>query len=105
MGASFIMPWFWILFAVAVCIAVGVASGYLPAVRAAALDPIVALLWSVERICQAKDIGGGLCPTENVLPFTRRQTQDWISLGPCSTSASVLISSLLPSVPRVSLFP
>ena len=43
MGASFIMPWFWILFAVAVCIAVGVASGYLPAVRAAALDPIVAL--------------------------------------------------------------
>ena len=64
-----------------------------------------ALVWRVERICQAKDIGGGLCPTENALPFTRRQTQGWISLGPSSTSASVLISSSLPYVPRVSLFP
>lgn len=60
---------------------------------------------SVERICQAKDIGGGLCPMENALPFTRRETQGWLSLGLSSTSASVLISSSLPSVPRVSLFP
>ena len=64
-----------------------------------------ALVWSVERICQAKDIRGGLCPTENTLPFTRRETQGWLSLRPSSTSASVLISSSLPSVPRVSFFP
>lgn len=43
MGASFIMPWTWCIFAVVVCFAVGVLSGYIPAQRAAALDPIESL--------------------------------------------------------------
>lgn len=43
MSASFIIPWRWIFSAIAVCLVVGVASGYLPAVRASKLDPIEAL--------------------------------------------------------------
>lgn len=43
MGASFIVPWIWMAAAIAVCVVVGVASGYLPAVRASRLDPIESL--------------------------------------------------------------
>lgn len=43
MKASFVMPWLWMLLAIVVCLIVGVSSGYLPAKRAAALDPIEAL--------------------------------------------------------------
>ena len=43
MGASFVIPYFRIVFAVVLCIAVGVLSGYIPAVRASKLDPIESL--------------------------------------------------------------
>lgn len=43
MQASFIIPWLWMLLAISLCMAVGILSGYLPAKRAAALDPIECL--------------------------------------------------------------
>lgn len=42
-GGSFIIPWNWIGIGFILCLAVGVLSGYLPAVRASRLDPIEAL--------------------------------------------------------------
>jgi len=42
-GASFVIPWFWILVGIALCLGVGLASGYMPAVKASKLDPIEAL--------------------------------------------------------------
>jgi len=42
-GTPFIIPWGWILFGIILCFIVGVASGWYPARKAAALDPVEAL--------------------------------------------------------------
>lgn len=43
MGSSFTVPWLWVIGGVLACFVVGVASGYVPAVKASAIDPIEAL--------------------------------------------------------------
>ncbi len=42
-GTSFIVPWNWIIWGVSLCFIVALASGIIPAVKAARLDPIDAL--------------------------------------------------------------
>lgn len=43
MGASFIVPWLWILLGLIACIGTGLASGIIPASKASKLDPVEAL--------------------------------------------------------------
>ncbi|HUX84517.1 MAG TPA: ABC transporter permease [Chitinophagaceae bacterium] len=42
-NSSFVVPWFWVCVAIITCTLVGLASGLYPAMKAARLDPIVAL--------------------------------------------------------------
>ena len=42
-GSAFIIPWLWILGGVALCLLVGLFSGFLPAVKASKVDPITSL--------------------------------------------------------------
>ncbi|MCU0340379.1 MAG: ABC transporter permease [Spirosomaceae bacterium] len=42
-SASFIIPWFWMMLGILVCVIVGILSGIYPAIKASRLDPIEAL--------------------------------------------------------------
>jgi putative ABC transport system permease protein len=43
MGSEFTVPWVWVIGGVVACFIVGIASGYFPAMKASAVDPIEAL--------------------------------------------------------------
>ena len=42
-GGSFIIPWLWVITGLLISTLVGILSGYIPAMKASALDPIESL--------------------------------------------------------------
>ena len=42
-SGAFLVPWGWMMVGLVICVGVGMASGYYPASKAAALDPIDSL--------------------------------------------------------------
>ena len=45
MGGAFIMPWIWTFLGLALCVVVGLISGFYPAMKASKLDPVESLRW------------------------------------------------------------
>jgi len=45
MGGAFIMPWMWTFLGLALCVVVGLISGFYPAMKASKLDPVESLRW------------------------------------------------------------
>jgi putative ABC transport system permease protein len=43
MGGHFFIPWLWVLSGVTLCFIVGIVAGYVPAMKAAKVDPIISL--------------------------------------------------------------
>ena len=43
LDTGFFVPWFWMMSGYAICVIVGLVSGYIPAKRASQLDPIESL--------------------------------------------------------------
>jgi putative ABC transport system permease protein len=43
LNTGFVVPWAWVIIGIVICTAVGLAAGIYPAMKAARLNPIVAL--------------------------------------------------------------
>lgn len=43
LNTGFVIPWDWVIIGIVICTAVGLAAGIYPAMKAARLNPIVAL--------------------------------------------------------------
>jgi len=41
--STFVIPWFWMILGIVVCVVVGISSGLYPALKASRMDPIESL--------------------------------------------------------------